>query len=820
MWKNYLASALRNLVKYRLFAAINIGGLAVGLAALILTVAVVEHETGYDSFFPNHERIHAVYGDLRPEAGFGVRTMDGVHAAVRPLLDQYVPEIELSARSVASELVVRAGDDVPFYQQVRFVDPEFLTIFAFEYLDGTATEAFSGPTDVILSETAARRYFDEPKAVGRTLSINGRMDVRVAAVIRDLPGNSHFTSSMLPPGLFNPKFEMLAPMDAYRSLGFGEPDENWGNINPWDPTYVLLREGADRGSAEEGLARLYDAHFSGEARENFARLGLRPLTDLSQYIWNAAGLPVPQSVRIVGILILGIAILNYGILATAQAMGRNREMGLRKCLGAGRSQLASQMLVESVLQSALALIVALAAAELVLPGIGDALGQDIHVLGDAAFGRAALIAVITLGTGLLAGLYPALRISRLASMADLLGDGAAAGGGRSRLTNVMIGLQFLVASALGGIVLVIMAQNGHIRAAAGATFNHERIVTLDRIRALGSVERYETLKQELLAIPDVEAVALVSQVPYEQGTRTEPYARALGEKSSAVTLLQLWGDHDLLRTLGIRIVAGRDFSPDFADDRLTDENHQAVNVVLNETAVRQMGWASPREAIGETIRLVDKDEPARTHRIVGVSADVNYLGLHNRIWPSIFVVRPERASFFAIRLREAASPATGQAIDAAWHRLAPDAPVVRKSLGSYFDELFDIFFSIGAVLAFLAGVALFLSAAGLFGLAAYVTERRRREIGIRKVLGATVGGLVRLMLWQMSRPVLVALVLAMPVAWLAATLYLDFFSDRIAGVPFYLAATALAALMVAGMAVTGHALRAANLHPASVLHVE
>lgn len=819
MLKNYLTIALRTLVKYRRFAIINILGLSVGLAVLILTQVVVEHETSYDRFFPDHERIYAVYTDVNPQAGYSVQTMDGVFAAVRPLLGGYVPEIELSARARASEVVVRAGDDAPFYQQVRFVDPEFLDIFAFDHVDGIGARALAEPGGVVLSEAAARRYFGTAEAAGRTLTINDKLDVRVTAVIRDLPENSHFTSSLLPPGLFDPKFEMLASMDTWRSLGFGEPDRDWGNINPWDPTYVLLREGADRARAEEGLARLYDEHFDGDVRRNIAGLGLRPLVELSQYLWNATGIPVPQSVRILGFLVLGIAILNYAILANAQAMARTREIALRKILGAGRSQLAVQFLFESVLLSALALIPALALLEIALPWIGTALGQDIRLLGDDAFGQALLIAGVTLGTGLLAGLYPAVRIARMPSLVGTIGSGG------NRLTRVVIGLQFLAASVLGGLVLVIHAQNLHMRAAAGASFDNDRIVVLERAFKLPDMERRETLKRELLALPEVEAATYVSQLPYMQGTRSEPYARSGESEASAVTLLQLWGDHDVLDMLDIPILAGRNFSVGIASDRLlageAASGQQEVNVILNETAVRQLGWASPDEGVGETIRFVDEDEPTRAHRVVGVMADVNYLGLHNRIWPTILVVRPESGSFLALRLREGASAKeAGEAIDAVWKSVAPDVPVVRKPLSVYFDELIALFSGIGAVLAPLAAIAAALAFFGLFGLAAYATERRRREIGIRKVLGAGSGGIVRLVLWQMSRPVMVALVLAMPMAWFGADFYLRFFSDRMAGMPLYLVATAIAALGVAAAAIATHAVRLSHTHPTLALREE
>lgn len=815
MWRNYFTVALRNLLKYRRFALVNICGLAVGLAVLLLTQAIVDHETSYDSFFPKHERIYAVYGDLRPEAGYGVRTMDGVHPAIRPLLAQYVLEIEASARALASEQLVRAGDEPPVYQQIRFVDPAFLDIFAFDYVDGDAAGALATPDRVILSETAARRYFGTAMAAGRTLTIDGRQEVRVGAVIEDLPKNSHFTTSLLPPGLFDPKFEMLAPMETWRALGGGDPDRDWGNFNPWDPTYVRLREGATVAAAEEGLARLYDQHFTGDARRNVEKLGLRPLQELSQYLWNASGIPVPQSARILGFVVLAIAILNYAILANAQAMVRLREIAMRKIVGASRPQLAIQFLFESVLLSGLALIPALAILEAGLSWAGSALGQQIDLFGEGGVGHAFRLLGLVLATGLLAGLYPALRIGRMTSPTGLIRAP------RSRLARGVIGVQFLVASILGGLVLIIHAQNLHMRAAAGATFDNERILVFERIQDIESVKRRDTLKRELVSVPGVRSAAYISQLPYMQGNSSEPYARTHGDEASAVTLLQLRGDHDFLRMLGIPVLAGRDFSEEIASDSRRSGGEQAVvNVILNETAARQLGWDTPEAAIGETIYFGEADNATRAHRIVGIAADVNYLGLHNRIWPTIYEVRPNFARFLALRLDAGATAGVREAIDATWRRAAPDLPIIRKPLTAWFEEVMAIFNGIGRVLAPLAAIAAALAFVGLYSLAAYATERRRQEIGIRKVLGAGSGTIVRLVIWEMSRPVMAALLVGMPIAWLAAGFYLRFFSDRLAGVSLYLAVTALAALLVAAAAIATHAIRLSRTHPSSVLREE
>jgi len=825
MIRNYLTIAIRSFLRYRFFALTNLIGLAVGLAVLILTQILVGHESNHDSFFPNHERIYAIYTAYQPEADLGVSADDGTYFAVRPLLAGNVPEIEASARSLWAEVVAQAENGIPFYQTARFVDPAFLKIFAFDYLAGEAEGALDQPNEIILSESAARRYFGTPDAVGRTLTLDSEMDVRVAAVIRDLPKNSHFTTSLLPPSLFDPKFEMLAPLDAYRSLMKQEPDENWSGINPWEPTYLLLRENAEKAAAERGLRRIYETHFPEDTKKTVLGLGLRPLTELSQYIWNATGLPVPLSVQILGVLVLGIAIVNYSILANAQAVARTREIGIRKSLGAHRSHLFAQFLTESVLLSVLALVIALAIVALLLPRVGAALDQNIPLFGDAVFARFGLLAAAAVGTGLLAGLYPAFRISQMPSVAGVLNETrGGSGSGSKRLTGIFIGLQFLVATVLGGLVLVITAQNAHMQAAAGDLFENDRLVVLERVQDIESDERRRTLMQQLRRLDDVESVTATTQIPYAQGKNLAGFARRHGDDAASVSLLQFWNAQDFFATFEIPIVAGRSFSQAFASDRLAvgeaAAEQDSVNIVVNETAVHQLGLGSPEQAVGETIYFADSDRTGRAHRIVGVARDINYLGFNNRIWPMVFFMRPEAARFVAVRLREGAPADVAAAIDETWRQISPAVPVVRNGLTTYFEQIFAIFLGIGRVLAPLAGVALLLSLAGLFGLAAYSTERRAKEISIRKVFGGSAGKLVRLMVWQMSRPVLVSLAVAIPLVYLAANLYLDFFSDRIAALPLYVGATALAAIVMAWMTVIGHAMRAANRHPAAVLREE
>lgn len=808
MFWNHIKIAFRVLVRHKKFSIINILGLSVGFSAFILTSTVVRHETSYDAFFANSDRIFAVYTDFNPESGVGVTSNDGTVSGVAPLLPEFVSSLEASARSLSRRQVLKT-DDFPFYQVIRFVDPAFLDIFQLEFIHGSAGNALNSPNQVVLTQSAAQRFFGQENAIGKTLTLEDRFTLVVSAIIEDLPKNSHFRTSMVPKSIADPQFDVLATMDMLRSLSGSNPDNDWQGMNLTDLTYVLLNDKSAVEQAKEELAQLYQQHFPEEVKAFVAGLGLRPLVELSQYLWNALGMPVPLTIEIIGILILLIAVLNYTLLANAQMIVRTREIGLRKSIGAKTHQLLTQFLIETIIVAALAFALSTIIVEALLLWIRPAFGQDITILGPSPIRQGLFFAAAVIITGVAASLYPVLRIARTPALACF--SAAGFGTGKSILRNIMIGIQFFVAIVLGSIVLVVLMQNRHMQQ-SGTQFFLDQTLVVDTFEKMTTRSNRETFKTEILKLPSVESVSATSQPPYVQGQRWSDYTRVRGEGRD-LQLLEIWGDEDILTTYNIPVIAGENFR-----QNLSGTTSQAlVDVIINESAARRFGWDQPNDAVGEILFYSDLDREEKSHRIVGVAQDVNYLGFHNQIRPAIYIADPAYAAYLSVRVKAGQYDRATQEISTIWYSLQPDVPIVTKPLRAYFDELFGLFSGVGSVIAPLAITALALSLFGLFGLTAYSIERRMREVAIRKVFGATNGQIVKLFSKQTCRPVLIAAIIGAPLAFFAASAYLNFFPDRTNAMVFYVGFVLVTVFLLSILAVAFQVLRSANIRPVNNL---
>jgi len=616
---------------------------------------------------------------------------------------------------------------------------------------------------------------------------------------------------------------MIASINALVTMSDFDLEGDWGNLSTRDKTYALLREGGSISTANEQLQNLYESHMPGEQKEAFSGFVFRPVTDLNTWLWEAIGIPVIASIQILGFLILLVACLNYVNLATAQVMGRTREVGMRKALGATRTQLFSQFVTESILLTAGALVIAVALIKLTLPYVNNASGKSLSFGHLSGFEIAGWLLAITFIVGLMAGAYPAYLIAR-GKIVGMLSGEVRRGRKGDLLRNIMLVIQFSISIFMLIAVAIIFAQNKKV-AASGDVFAMDQIVVLDRISRPEIRDVSETLRGEFLRIPGVEGVAFSSQVPFEQNHSAQDYATQPGDEASKVNLYNIRVDENFLEMYGMQPIAGRGLSLDYAADTLTsdDENiptSSSVNVVLNELAARKLGYESPGEALGKSFNPIDEGTGFLEHRIVGVVPDINFLGFFNDIKPIIFLMAPQRYRLASLRLSGGAIPAKLEQIDAVWERVVPAYPIQRRFLNEFFDDVFQMFTGINAALAGFAAVALLVALIGLFGLAAFMAEQRTKEVGIRRVMGASVPRIVRLLVWQFSRPVFIAIILASPLGWLAAGAYLDFFAERVGLSPVFFISAGVTALVVAALTVSFHAVRVARANPVFALRYE
>ncbi len=807
MLENYLKTAFRNIIRNKLYAFINILGLAMGLTLYIFGGLFYDYEHSHDAFFANSDRIYTVGSKFLSRSGDGEEVFNSIYTAATPLIKTDLPEIEQIARTVTRSYLTASGDDT-YYQTVRFADFSLLDVFDFTYIAGDKS-AFENGSSLVLTKSMANKFFPDEEALGKTISINHEVDLVVGAVIEDLPANTHFNSNIT----INRPLELIAPLTLVEQLEGRSPDENWGEMSTGNLTYVLLPPSLDQTWLNEQLSGIYERHYDEDRRRTVSGLFAQPITYVNASVWDEIGIPAIDIVKILGIVILFVACLNYTNLATAQSLRRAREVGLRKTLGASPAQLLVQFVTESMLVTAVAMIVSLAALEATVPSFNNLTGKEI-ILNYVELIPWLLATVVIVGGA--SGIYPAYLITKT-NPSEALRDNTRKGKFSALIRGLMIAAQFSVSVFMLAFVLVVNSQNNKVEEASNI-FSNELIFTIDRVGIAEVETRHEIFKREVLKIDSVENFSYSSQVPYEGFRNRFVTSTDAANIEGGFFINQMVADHDFLDTYDIPLVAGRQTSLDIALDTHVRERG-AVNALVNELAVRSMGFDNPQNAIGQQFYENDRSG-LTTYTIVGVIEDQNIYGLQNEIVPFVYFARPDSYRHASVKLGESASEQTIREIETVWARVNPEYPFQARFLDQRFQELFMLFDVSAKSLASFSVFAMFLALIGLFGLAAFMAEQRTREIGIRKVLGANSGQIVKLLIWQFSKPVLWAIPIALMIAYYFSNLYLEYFPDRIS-MPFeVLIGAGLIGLMLSWGTVATHAYRVARTNPVNALHHE
>jgi putative ABC transport system permease protein len=810
---NYLSIALRHFVTQRLYSAINVLGLAIGLACFIVIALFVRHELGYDRHFANAERIYRVSRDFR-------ETVLAANAApVAALLKEDFPQIEQAARMSLNGAVLGLRDgSVVEERGLRYADNELFEIFDFEWLRGDAATALVEPATVVLTASAARRYFADQDPLGQTLLLEDRLPIEVTGVIADLGDDTHLDFSMLV------SMPTLATIRGPRIL------ESWG-FNQYY-TYVLLRPGADIEAVQRQSGDFFERHLE-QGSSEYTGFSTTPLTDIHLRANRSLEIRPPGSLTMVytfsaiALFVLAIACVNFINLATARSAQRAKEIGVRKSIGASRRQLVVQFLCESVLLSVIAVVLAVAAVDLALPRFNAFLGLSLtfDYLGEPAV--LTVLAALALVTGFAAGAYPALYLSAFDPARVLKGDatrGTAAAGFRKAL----VIFQFSISIALLIATSVVYLQLQFSRN-IDLGYEKDQIVVVNGSFSAGLGDQWETLKREWLAHPDVTHVTASILAPTTDNTngisiRAEG-GPSEGDDAEGAGLPFMWIDYGFFETYDIAVVAGRTFSEDFASDRMAAQPRDGSSgaYILNERGARHFGW-TPEEAIGKWLELV----PARNRGpVIGVVEDVHYESVRTEITPMIYMVPPEGTALGYQPLLVASLRITGrnlqgtlEHIDTKWAELVPNQPIVRRFLDQDFNQLYQSEERQGKMVTTFTALAIFIACLGLFGLASFATERRTKEIGVRKALGGGVLDIVRLFTAEFTKLVLVASAIAWPVSYWLMEMWLESFAYRVDLSPFVFLGATAAALTVAWLTVGGVAARAASAKPIRALRYE
>lgn len=809
MLKNYLKTAFRNILRNKLYAFINIVGLTMGLTLYIFGGLFYDYEHSHDAFFEKSDRIYTAGSIFPSQSGSGEEVFNSLYAAVTPIIKAELPEIEHIARTFTRSYLT-ASDENIYYQTIRFADASLLDIFDFEYIHGDKS-ALENNRSMVMTRSMAEKFFPGENPIGKTISINHEYDLSVSAVIEDLPANTHFNSNIT----INRPLEIIVPISMVELLEGRNVDENWFELSSGNLTYILLPEDRDQEWLESQLSSIYDRHFADDRKRNVSGVFVQNITYVNASVWDEIGIPAIDIVRILGFVILFVACLNYTNLATAQSLRRAREVGLRKTLGASPAQLLAQFITESTLVTAIAMAVSLAALELIIPSFNNITGKALSLSYREILPWLFITVIIV---GFASGLYPAYLITKT-NPSEALRDNTRKGKFSALIRGTMIAVQFSVSVFMLAFVMVVLSQNNKVEEDSNI-FSNDLIYTIDRVGIDEIESRHDTLKNEILKIEGVENYSYSSQVPYEGFRNRFVASTDIGNIQAGFYINQLVADHSFLNTYDIPLVAGRQTRQDIALDTHVRERGE-VNALINELAAKNFGFENAQKAVGQVFYENDQGTGEITaYTIVGVIEDQNIYGLENEIVPFVYFSRPDSYRHASVKLNSNATEKTTREIEAIWRQINPEYPFQARFLDHRFQERFMIFDISAKSLASFTIFAMFLALIGLFGLAAFMAEQRTKEIGIRKVLGANSGQIVKLLIWQFSKPVLWAIPFALIFAFYMSNLYLEYFPNRIS-MPFeILIGAGITGLILSWITVATHAYNVARTNPVNALHYE
>ncbi|SFD81180.1 ABC transporter permease [Spirosoma endophyticum] len=764
MLRNYLLIAFRNLRKYKAFSFINITGVAVGLACFLLIALYVRDELSYDRYNTHADRIYRVTRTFLSSEGAASLRLAQLAPPFGPLIKQNFPEAEQVVRTIDNGGLLKYGEHSFNEDDIFFAEANLFKVFDFDLVSGNPDQALINPFSIMFSRPMAEKYFGDENPVGKTVRFNNQFDMTVTGVFEPLPAQSHF----------HPKF--LASFSTFndpRVYGAEGLRTNWSN-NSFN-TYVLLQPGCSDGSAdpkrmEAAFPAFQNKHIPPEEGRNpstWSVLNLQPLTSIhlrshtDSEVEPTGDISYIYLFSAIGLFILLIACINYMNLATARSAGRAKEVGMRKVVGALRTQLIGQFLSESILLVTLSLGISILLVMLCLPALNQFTQKQLEFsqLLDPVF--LIILVSITLLTGLVAGSYPAFFLTSFRPLGVLKGQ-IASTMRTGKLRQVLVITQFAIAIALMISTAVVYNQMKYIQEYR-LGYSKDQVLLMPDFS--DSARNYETLKEQFIQTGAVRDMGRSSRIPSSRLLDSWDASAAKGDSMAPVkiNLRGLRVDYDFIPAYQIAMAAGRNFSRAYSTD--------TSMIVLNETAVRQLGW-TPEQAIGKAFRY----GPVKG-QVIGVTKDFHFESLHQEMAALAMIMSTENFRWLSIPLKGDV-PTAIQRVETVWKRFFPEHPFDYQFLDTRFDRLYAREQTQQTLFSIFAGIAILISCLGLFGLSMFMAEQRTKEIGIRKVLGASEISLVTLFSKDFMKLVIVALIIASPVAWYAMHTWLNDFAYR------------------------------------------
>jgi len=836
MFRSYIKIAIRSLWKHKITSGINITGLAIGMACCLVVLYFVRDESSYDTYHELEERLYRLSIN-----SVTISTGQEQLNATTPILwgpamkrdypevEEFVRFVRLTGRDNPWKLTV--GENSFFEFGGLHADPSALEVFSWPMIQGDPATALTEPGTVVITESLARKYFGEADPMGQTITLDPRLrddegqftgavfPIRVTGVLKDIPNRSHFT------------FDYLLPSVGLNGIYGGDINTGTG-MNSWfwrgsvGHTYLVLAEGADPAQLEAKFADFQDRYLGDATRSRgyYYAPFLQQVSDI--YLdGNMSGEMRPAGdsnsliiFSIVALFILFIACVNFTNLSTAMSASRSREVGLRKVVGAHRGQLILQFLGESVVISAIAFVVAIVLAAVVLPLFYGYLNKDLVINYREELPFLSALLLIGLVVGISAGSYPAFFLSRFKPIQAFKGFL------KQSLSSVflrkgLIVFQFVISAFLIIATITVYQQLNFMRS-HDLGFEQEHIIVVPPSSARSVATQYETIREELLKNPGIADVTMSSGVP-GQGGGGDLYVEKGAAVEASFRLGELFVDYNFADMFGLELIAGRDFSRDYGTDAgVRDENGYFVEVtaILNEEAVRQFGWSSPEEAIGKQI-IRDPNAGDWTANVIGVTKDFHFANLRQPIGPGVLILLPSY-SYLSVRMHPGEIKPILADLEEKMGIFAPETAFGYNFLEASFRAQYEEEQRLGEVFSYISSLAILIACLGLFGLAAFTVNQRIKEIGIRKSLGASIFDIVVLLSRGFSGLVIIAIVLAFPLAYWITEWWLQEYPYRVGFTPWVYAIAGVLAWSIAILTISYQTVRAARSNPVQSLRYD
>ncbi|HXB28280.1 MAG TPA: ABC transporter permease [Puia sp.] len=810
MFKNFLKVALRNLWKNKAFSAINIAGLSVGLAVCLLIVLYVKDELSYDRYNTQSENIYRIDADIYFN---GTQFISAASPAplVPTLMKDYPQIVQYTRLRNFGDILVRKDNQNIQNHNAIFADSTFFQVFSIPMIKGNRLTALNEPNSIVIDETTARKYFNSTDVVGKTLYVDNSVNCKITGVIRDIPPQSHF------------HFSFIRPMhDTYH-----DDQGDWLSNNY--ASFVLVRPGVTKASLQKAvdatinnyLVKQLDQVLHMNANElkhssNHFIYPVMPLTDIhlrsnKSYEFEANGNIIYVYIfSIIAIFILLIACVNFMNLSTARSANRAKEVGIRKVAGSLRSNLITQFLTESVLTSFFSLVIAIGIAALLLPLFNQLAGKQMSVWTLFSTWLLPVLVALIIVVGCIAGSYPAFYLSSFQPVQVLKGS-IAKGFKSSWLRSGLVVFQFFISISLIIGTIVIYNQLTYIRSRE-IGYNRDQVFVINNTYALD--KNIKTFRQDMLKISGVQSAAIAGNLPVETSYSQNGWFKdPTLDAKQVIIMTDFNADQNYIPTLGMRMVAGRNFSTDFPTD--------SSAVIINETAAKLIGFKNP---LAETLYrpsgyASNGGFASKPFRIIGVVKDFNFNSMHDKVGPLIIELS-ENYGRIAMRINTKNIPALIIEVEKKWNSMGPGQPFSYTFLDADFNKIYNADQRTGKLFITFAIFAIFIACLGLFGLVTYAAEQRIKEIGVRKVLGASVGEIVAMISKDFIKLVLIAFLIAFPVAWLMMNKWLQSFAYRINISWWVFALAGLLILAIALITVSFQAIKAAMANPTTSLRSE